>query len=186
MCKKIYMGWFFLLSTFFSSDIYAELLLTQADFTITGSVTIPTCSINGINSGDLSQTIDMGFYTAKDIVAGNTKKIDVPLIINCASYIGLNGVALSMSQLGSYGPVGYSQLGAIKTNLKGISLSLSWKDDNAPVDLTEGVEKTLENNSSNIMDGSIQAKLLLMPTFSLDKIEKGFLRSGVNIALRYY
>jgi type 1 fimbria pilin len=183
---KLYFSCFFIISVFFSSNIYAKLLLTQADFTIIGSVTIPTCSINGVSSGGLSQTIDMGFYTAKDIVTGNTKEIDIPLIINCSNYLGLNGVALSLSQLGAYGPVGYSQLGAIKTNLKGVSLSLIWKDDNTPVDLTEGVEKILENKNNNIIDGSIKAKLLLMPSFSLTKIGKGFLRSGVNVALRYY
>jgi type 1 fimbria pilin len=184
---------FFLILFMFPFYSYGNMVSTTStnpevsvDIPITANIISPTCSINNMSSGGLSQTIDMGFYTAQEIATGKVKEIDVPLIIDCSGSYGVYGVAFSFSKLGSYSAVGYSQPGSIRTSLNGISLSLMWKIDNTPVDLSDGYEKLLANNSSNLIDGSIKAKLLLMPSFSVGTIEKGRLRSGINVSTRYY
>jgi type 1 fimbria pilin len=177
----------------FSIHSYGKIVSTTStnsvasiDIPITANIILPTCSINEFSSGGLSQTVDMGFYTIQKIITGNTKNTNVPIIINCAGAIGVKGIALSFSTLGNYGAVGYSQLGAIKTTLKGVSILLTWKIDNELVDLSEGVSKFLPNNNSNIIDASINAKLLSIPGFSLNTIGKGYFRSGINISIHYY
>ncbi|KJG55305.1 hypothetical protein UA38_20445 [Photobacterium kishitanii] len=154
--------------------------------TVEGIVVIPTCSINGKTSDGLSQTVDMGLYTANAVIAGNTKNINVPIIVHCSNPTILKGISLSLSTLGAYGPVGSSQPGAIKTNLKGVSIGMKWKSDDTPVSLDAGVKKQFPNNDSNNYDASMISKVLPMPGFSLTTMEKGYFKSGVNAILSYY
>lgn len=159
---------------------------TIAIVTVEGIVSMPTCSVNGKISDGLSQTIDMGLYAANTVITGDTKNIDVPIIIHCSNPVGMGGISLSLSTLGAYAPVGSSQPGAIKTNLKGVSIEMKWKSDNTPVSLNAGVNKQFPKNDSNNYDASMISKVLPMPGFSLTTMEKGHFKSGVNIKLSYY
>lgn len=159
---------------------------TTAIVNIEGIVSIPTCSINGKTSAEFSQSVDMGLSTADAVISGKTKNIDVPLIIQCPNSVGLDGISLSLSTLGAYVPVGSSQPGAIKTNLKGVSIEMKWKSDNTPVSLNAGVNKQFPNNDGNNYDASMISKVLPIPGFSFATMEKGYFKSGVNIKLSYY
>ncbi|KJG54973.1 hypothetical protein UA38_22185 [Photobacterium kishitanii] len=156
---------------------------------VNGTISIPTCLINGnidLATG-LSQTIDLGSYTTSEVSSGKTKKIDVPLIIDCSKSTGLSGISLELSTLGNYGAVGGFRNGVIKTSLDGISIYLQWKNNNHSVDLSTGAKKYIPNtNSSNIFDGSINARVLPIVGFSSNTIEKGRFRSGINVTLSYY
>ncbi|PSU14956.1 fimbrial protein [Photobacterium kishitanii] len=156
-----------------------------ATVTVEGIVSIPTCSVNGKTLDGLSQTVDMGLYTANAVIAGNTKNIDVPMDIHCSNPTSLKGISLSLLTLGAYGSVP-SQPGVIKTSLKGVSIRMKWKSDDTSVSLDAGVKKQFPNNGTNIYDASMIAKVLPMPGFTLTTMEKGYFKSGVNVILSYY
>lgn len=170
--------------SFFSSAKEATSIVV-----VNGMISIPTCLINGnidMATG-LSQTIDLGSYTTSDVILEKTKKINVPLIIDCSKSTGLNGISLELSTLGNYGAVGSFRNGVIKTSLDGISIYLQWKNSNHSVDLSAGAKKNIPNtNSSNIFDGSMNARVLPIVGFSSNTIEKGRFRSGINVTLSYY
>ncbi|WP_152625672.1 hypothetical protein [Photobacterium kishitanii] len=99
----------------------------------------------------------------------------------------MSGISLELSTLGNYGAVGGFRNGVIKTSLDGISIYLQWKNNNHSVDLSTGAKKYIPNtNSSNIFDGSINARVLPIVGFSSNTIEKGRFRSGINVTLSYY
>ncbi len=155
----------------------------MATVEVTGNVVYPTCNINGLKDipSGLTQTVDLGQYTAKDILDGTTKSVPIPLVINCSSGPNINGVSLSFSHLGSYPPVG-SYPGAIRTNLRNIAVLLKWKIDNSEVEFFN-IAKVFKNNGDNIYDASMVAKIV--PYTSINNIEKGRLKSGIKVIMSY-
>ncbi|WP_394167831.1 fimbrial protein [Photobacterium piscicola] len=183
MCR-LYTNGALLWLAFFSNQVYSETLLVENNFTIQGSVVVPTCSINAIDSGGLTQNISVGDYTVAQVSIGGTEKIEIPLKVDCRRTPIVDEIGLKLELIAAY-PEVISLKGAIKTNLEGVAIALRWKHDDSVVDFDGGdyKEKKISNDGTNTFDGSLIGKVVHIPG---EIVQKGSFQSAVNIAIRYY
>ncbi len=145
-----------------------------------GTVVIPTYTVNGNKdiSAGINQTVDLGDYTVNEIINKSTKAVTVPLIIDCSSGIKLTAISLLPIVLDSYHPISLVQPGAISTNLKDVAVLLKWKLDGSLLDFSD-IDKTFNNDGSNIFDASIVAKIV--PYSSSSTVDGGKMKSGIKV-----
>ncbi|HIF9340924.1 TPA: fimbrial protein [Photobacterium damselae] len=176
-----FFSFFVILST---NNVFAK--VATAIVTVEGSVAMPTCSVNGNTSiaDGITQTVQMGLYSAQDLVSNMVDDVDVPLVVSCTDASNLAQVYLSFSTIGAYPPVGAASNGTISTTLSGVSILLKDKTDLA-LDLSTGSRMAVVNDGNGVFDGTIKARLQVSPGFDASSIEKGKLMSGVSVTFSY-
>lgn len=168
----------------FTNNVLAK--VATAIVTVEGSVAIPTCSVNGNTSvaDGITQTVQMGSYSAQDLASNIVTDVDVPLVVSCSNASNLAQIYLSFSTIGAYPPVGVPSNGTISTTLSGVSILLKDKTDLA-LDLSTGNRMAVVNDGNGVFDGTIKARLQVSSGFNSSTIERGTLTSGVSVTFSY-
>ncbi|HHF3083337.1 hypothetical protein [Vibrio diabolicus] len=165
---------------FFSFHTQSKLI--QGELIVDGFVKNPTCSIILP-----PEEIDLGSYTPRDLIVGNTKVVNLHITVDCASSYSngeFRGIYLNLMPLPFSPAIGSAVPGAMKTNLTGVGVQLSWDYNFGRLEFGENINSF--HSSTGIFNIDISSKLIAIGSLLEENIGKGTAKAGMVISLSYF
>ncbi|MDR9891411.1 fimbrial protein [Pseudenterobacter timonensis] len=178
--KKIILGSLFLCA----STAYADRVdNVQTEGVLSSQITMTVADITcHINQGlGISQQIHIPTISTNDLRTGNTKSVEVPLMVDCqASNDQPGSIAIHLV------PAGVSTVSGdhtITTSLDSVGLELAWKDTSLPALIIGNTEFTPAQATNNVWDLSLIARPVLLAG---KNVTEGNYNASLAIKVTYY